>query len=39
MSKRIVKCPDCKREIVTEQDDEFQCRKCYGRFPVKENII
>lgn len=34
MSRQIVKCPDCKREIATEKTKGIKCRKCYKVFDL-----
>ena len=32
MTKRIVKCKHCKKEIATEKSKDIQCRNCGKRF-------
>lgn len=34
MPKQIVKCPHCKREVVTEKKSDIQCRGCGKRFDL-----
>lgn len=32
--KQVVKCPYCKREVVTEKENDIQCRGCTKRFDL-----
>ncbi len=36
MPKQIIKCKECKAEIVTSKKENIQCFKCKKRFDLDE---